>query len=127
MEKTINPFSLSARLKSFRYAAQGFVYIVRYEHNARIHLFISGVVLIMGFLLHIRRVEWVLVLLCMGFVLAAEMINTTIEKLSDVVSPQKNEQIRVVKDISAAVVLLSSLIAMIAGLIIFVPYIRQLL
>jgi diacylglycerol kinase len=54
------------------------------------------------------------------------MINTAIEKLSDIVSPQKNEQIRVIKDISAAVVLLSSCIAMIAGLIIFVPYLWQL-
>ena len=127
MEKLINGFSISARLKSFRYAAQGFIYIVRYEHNARIHLIISGVVLIMGFLLHIKRVEWVLVLICMGFVLTAEMINTAIEKLSDMVSPQKNEQIRVIKDISAAVVLLSSIISMIAGLIIFVPYLWQLL
>jgi diacylglycerol kinase (ATP) len=126
MERTGNQFSISARLKSFRYAAQGFLYIIRYEHNARIHLFISGVVLIMGFLLHIKRLEWVLVLLCMGFVLTAEMINTTIEKLSDIVSPQKNEKIRVIKDISAAVVLLSSFIAMIAGLIIFVPYLCQI-
>jgi diacylglycerol kinase len=62
----------------------------------------------------------------MGLVLTAEMINTTIEKLSDIVSPQKNEHIRVIKDISAAVVLLSSFIAMIAGLIIFVPYLWQL-
>lgn len=126
MEKSDNQFSISARLKSFRYAAQGFLYIVRYEHNSRIHLFISGVVLIMGFILHIRRLEWVLVLLCMGLVLTAEMINTTIEKLSDIVSPRKNEQIRVIKDISAAVVLMSSFVAMIAGLIIFVPYLWQL-
>jgi diacylglycerol kinase len=126
MENSDNQFSISSRLKSFRYAAQGFLYVIRYEHNARIHLFISGVVLIMGFLLHIRRLEWVLVLLCMGFVLAAEMINTTIEKLSDIVSLQKNEKIRVIKDISAAMVLLSSFIAAIAGLIIFVPYLWQL-
>jgi diacylglycerol kinase len=126
MEKSNNQFSITNRLKSFRYAAQGFLYIVRYEHNARIHLFISGVVLIMGFLLHIRRLEWVLVLLCMGFVLTAEMINTAIEKLADIVSPLKNEQIRVIKDISAAVVLLSSFLAMISGLIIFVPYLWQL-
>jgi diacylglycerol kinase (ATP) len=84
------------------------------------------IVLIMGFLLHIKRLEWVLVLLCMGLVLAAEMINTTIEKLSDIVSPQKNEQIRVIKDISAAAVLLSSFIAMISGLIIFLPYLWRL-
>jgi diacylglycerol kinase len=126
MENSDNPFSISARLKSFRYAAQGFVYIVRYEHNARIHLFISGVVLIMGFLLHIKRLEWVLVLLCMGLVLAAEMINTVLEKLSDIISPQKNEKIRVIKDISAAMVLLCSFIAAMAGLIIFVPYLCQL-
>jgi diacylglycerol kinase len=126
MEKSMNGFSISARLKSFRYAALGFIYIVRHEHNARIHLFISGVVLIMGFLLHIKRVEWVLILLCMGFVLTAEMINTAIEKLSDIVSPHENDHIRVIKDISAAVVLLSSLISLIAGLIIFVPYLWHL-
>jgi diacylglycerol kinase len=126
MDNSTNRFSLSARLKSFRYAAQGFLYILRYEHNARIHLFISGLVLIMGFLLHIKRLEWALVLLCMGFVLTAEMINTAIEKLSDFVSPQKNEPIRIIKDISAAVVLLSSFIAVIVGLLIFVPYLWKL-
>jgi diacylglycerol kinase (ATP) len=126
MDKSTNQFSIPARLKSFGYAARGFLYILRYEHNARIHVFISGVVLIMGFLLHIKRLEWVLVLLCMGFVLTAEMINTVIEKLSDIVSPGRNAQIGAIKDISAAVVLLSSLIALIAGLIIFVPYLWQL-
>jgi diacylglycerol kinase (ATP) len=126
MDKSTNPFSIQARLRSFRYAARGFSYILRYEHNARIHVFISGVVLIMGFLLHIKRLEWILVLLCMGFVLTAEMINTAIEKLSDIVSPGKNEQIGAIKDISAAVVLLSSIIALITGLIIFVPYMWQL-
>ena len=126
MEKSNNPFSLSDRLRSFRYAAQGFIFIVRYEHNARIHLFISGLVLIMGFLLHIKRMEWVLVLLCMGFVLTAEMINTVLEKLSDIISPQYNEKIRVIKDISAAVVLVSSAIALISGLFIFLPYLRAL-
>ncbi len=126
MEKSSNPFSIPARLKSFRYAVQGFVYILRYEHNARIHVFISGLVLIMGFLLHIRRLEWVLILLCMGFVLTAEMINTAFEKLSDVVSPQINDSIRIIKDISAAVVLLSSFIAVITGLLIFGPYLWKL-
>ena len=126
MEKSDNQFSIPARLKSFKYAIQGFVYIVRYEHNARIHLFITGAILIMGFLLHIRKMEWVLVLLCMGLVLSVEMINTAIEKLSDIVSPQKNEKIRVIKDISAAMVLVSSIIAMIAGLIIFLPHLGRL-
>jgi diacylglycerol kinase len=62
----------------------------------------------------------------MALVLTAEMINTAIEKLSDIVSPQKNERIRVIKDISAAAVLLSAFIAVISGLIIFVPYLWQL-
>jgi diacylglycerol kinase (ATP) len=126
MDKSTNPFSIPARLRSFRYAARGFLYVLRYEHNARIHVFISGVVLIMGFLLHIKRLEWVLVLLCMGFVLTAEMINTVLEKLSDIVSPGRNEQIGAIKDISAAVVLLSSFIALVAGLIIFIPYLAKL-
>jgi diacylglycerol kinase len=126
MEKSSNRFSLAARLKSFSYAIQGIIFVIRYEHNARIHLFFSVLVILSGFLLKISRVEWVLVLLCIAMVIITEMINTIIEKLVDLVSPQKNDQAGIIKDISAAVVLFSACIAVVAGIIIFLPHVIQL-
>jgi diacylglycerol kinase len=126
MEKSTNRFSLAARLKSFSYAIQGIIFVIRYEHNARIHLFFSVLVILSGFLLKISRVEWVLVLLCIAMVIITEMINTIIEKLVDLVSPQKNDQAGIIKDISAAVVLFSACIAVVAGIIIFLPHVIQL-
>lgn len=56
-----------------------------------------------------------------------EALNTAIEKLSDIVSPEKDDRIRIVKDISAGAVLISSIVAVVIGLIIFIPHLRTFL
>jgi diacylglycerol kinase len=126
MEKRESGFSIRKRLASFRPAFNGLIRVLKYEHNARIHLLAALVAIIMGILLHINRVEWLFVILCIGMVITAEIINTAIEKLVDRVSPEKNETARFIKDVSAAAVLVSSLIALVSGLIIFLPYLFRL-
>jgi diacylglycerol kinase (ATP) len=78
-------------------------------------------VILLGIWLRLREAQWVTVILAMGLVLAAEAFNTCVEKICDLVNPQKDERVRFIKDVSAAAVLLASLAAATVGLIIFFP------
>lgn len=120
-------FSLSNRLKSFSYAFNGLKILIKEEHNARIHLFVAIVVVMAGFVFKISVNEWFAVLFAIGFVMTVEIINTAIENMADIVSPEKDKRIKKIKDLSAAAVLISALTALVIGLIIFIPKILDLI
>ena len=112
-------FSFKARLHSFKYAFRGVFLLFRYEHNAWIHLIAIVCAVTAGIILSLTSLEWVAILFAIGSVLAAEAINTAIEKLADFVSPVL---IGKVKDLAAAAaVLILSICAFIIGGIIFIP------
>lgn len=115
------PFSIRRRLESFKYAGRGIRWLFA-EHNAWIHLVATIGVIIAGLCFGITRGEWIIIILCIGIVFAAETFNTAIEKLANVVSPQWNEAIGKVKDLAAGAVLICAIAAAIVGLIIFIPY-----
>jgi len=115
------PFKISERLKSFDYAVQGLKTFFITQHNARLHLLAAVVVLLMSYVLHINTVEWLFIIFSIGLVFIAEMMNTAIEFLCDKITLETHPQIKKVKDVSAAAVLLASLAAVIVGLIIFTP------
>jgi len=119
-------FSILKRFKSFVYAFSGLKILFKEEHNSRVQLFVALCVLIAGFVFSISAYEWIALIFCIGFVLALETINSVLENISDFVSPQNNETIKKVKDLSAAAVLLGAITTLIIGLIIFVPKIFQL-
>jgi diacylglycerol kinase (ATP) len=79
-------------------------------------------VIIAGIVLGITRTEWIMVVMCIGTVIAAELFNTAIEKLVDLVSPERHPVAGRVKDIAAGAVLICAVAAAIIGLIIFIPY-----
>ena len=79
-------------------------------------------VIIAGIVLGITRTEWIMVVMCIGTVIAAELFNTAIEKLVDLVSPVRHPVAGRVKDIAAGAVLICAVAAAIIGLIIFIPY-----
>ncbi len=108
-------------LKSFGYAVQGLRSVVRSEQNFRIHILAGVVAIFLGFYLDITKLEWVLVISCITAVMGAEIMNTAIEKLCDIVSPQYHEKIKIVKDLAAAAVLIVSIGALATGCIIFIP------
>ena len=110
-------------LKSFRYAFDGVKTLWREEHNFRIHIFAAVLVLILGFIFHISILEWISIILASGFVIGAEILNTSIENLADFVSPEKHHEIKKIKDLAAAAVLISAIVALIIGTLIFLPYI----
>ena len=118
---TVTNSSAMNRLKSFKYAFNGLKILIKEEPNARIHLLASLVVIMLSVALEINVMEWVAVVFCIGFVLVAETFNTSLEKISDFISPEKNEKIKKIKYLAAAAVLLSALTALTTGLIIFIP------
>jgi len=126
MEKPVDLKKPVSRLKCFKYATRGLFYVFISEPNARIHIGILLFVIIAGVLLHIATIEWIMVVICSGMVIAAEVINTSIEKLVDMVSPGINEKAGIVKDIAAGAVLITVFISIITGLLIFVPHILRL-
>jgi diacylglycerol kinase len=120
------PFSIIDRLKSFKYAFNGLKVLIRDEHNSRIHLVIAILVIILGFIFKISMYEWIAVCFAIGFVITTEIINSALENLADFVSPDTNNIIKKVKDLSAAGVLISALTAVVIGLIIFLPKIIEM-
>ena len=127
MIKNKQAFSIAKRLKSFTFAFNGLKILLREEHNSWIHIAITICVVIVGFLLQISLIEWIAIVLCMGLVFALELVNSAIENIADFVSPQKNEIIKKVKDLSAAAVLIAAICSAIVGIIIFLPKIIDLI
>ncbi len=116
-------FSIKKRLRSFGYAFNGIKTLLRDEHNSRIHLTAMIAVVVLGFVFRIKPTEWCIVALCCGGVLMAEAMNSAIEAIADLVSPEFHPLIKKAKDIGAAGVLMMAIAAAAAGLIIFIPYI----
>lgn len=109
------------RLLSFKYALQGVKALFTSQPNARIHLLVTLLVLIMGIWLQLDFTEWAVIAMCIAGVLAAEAFNTAIEYLTDLVSPDYHILAGKTKDVAAAGVLLSALGAAAAGLCILGP------
>lgn len=116
-----NKFSSKARLKSFGYAFKGLAYFFRTQHNTWIQLVIAAIAVALGFYLKISSSEWCWIISCIGFVFVAELFNTAIETLTDLVSPDYNEKAGRVKDVAAGAVLIASITAAVVGLMIFIP------
>lgn len=113
-------------LRSLKYALNGCAKLFGTERNARIHLAAFVFVVAAGFYFEIDRVEWMIILLASGAVIAAEAMNTAIEGTIDLVHPQHGEKAGRIKDIAAGAVLIVTCAAIAIGLIVFFPKIRDL-
>ena len=118
-------YDLKKQLHSFGYAWKGVRRCIGREQNLSFHLIAMILTVIAGFILGITRMEWIMVILCIGVVIAAELFNTAIEKLVDLVSPERHPIAGQVKDIAAGAVLVCAVAAAIIGLIIFIPYLTR--
>jgi diacylglycerol kinase (ATP) len=112
---------LKKRINSFGYAFKGIATLFQTQINARIHLVVLLAVVAAGFLFKINATEWCLIALACASVLAAEAMNTAVEFVVDLVSPQYHELAGKAKDVAAAAVLLMAFGAIAVGLIIFLP------
>ncbi len=112
--------------KSFRYAFNGISILFKEETNARIHLIVATITIVVGWMLKISITEWCFVTLCITLVIMAEAFNTAIENLTDLVSPKVHPLAGKTKDLAAGAVLILSIGAVLVGLIIFAPKIAKL-
>lgn len=119
-------YDYKKQLRSFRYAWQGIHQCVGREQNLSFHLIVTVLVIGAGFAFGITPGEWTAICLCIGLVVSAELFNTAIERLVDLVSPQRHPLAGQVKDIAAGAVLVCALAAIAVGLIIFVPYLTRI-
>ena len=120
-------FTIRARARSFAFAGRGLWALLRREHNAWIHLLAAAVAVGAGAWWRISRLEWCLVLICIGAVLAAEAFNTAIESLADAAKPEPHPLVGKAKDLAAAGVLLVSIAAALVGLLVFGPHLWDML
>ena len=125
--KSKNRFSLKKRLQSFKYAFRGIHITFRTQHNAWIHFFATVLVIASGLILQVTTTEWFVLLLCIGMVVSAEIFNTSIEYLVDLISPEYNERVGYIKDLSAAAVLIVAIVSAIIGLWIFIPKLNTII
>lgn len=119
--------SIKRLRKSFGYAFKGIDDVIEHEPNMKIHVVVAILVIIMAFILKVSIIEWIILVLLIGAVLAAETINTTIENLVDMYTKEYDEKAKIVKDTAAGTVLILAITSAIIGLIIFVPKIICLL
>ena len=108
--------------KSFECSARGVARVTLTQRSFRIQLLIFALVIIAGFIFHISNTEWLFIILVSGMVLSLEMINTALEYIIDLVTEEYKVHVKHIKDITAGAVLVSSSIAFIGGLIIFIPH-----
>lgn len=108
-------------INSFKYAGVGIITAIKSERNIKIHIFFVILVSLMGFILKISKIEWLICLLCFGLVIGMELVNTALEKVVDIASPNKCLLAKEAKDVAAGAVLFVALIAAMIGLIIFLP------
>ena len=112
---------LKSRIRSIRIALEGVKQVLLTQQNAKIHAGFSIAVILLGLLLDISRWEWMVLVIVMGLVWSAEIFNTAIELITDMISPEEDPLIKVIKDISAGGVLIAAFISILVGLLLFGP------
>ena len=119
-------FSIKKRIKSFSYAFAGLKVLFREEHNSWIHAVAAVMAIVAGFLFRISYMEWIAVLIVIGMVISAEILNSSLERTADFVKAERDDRKRDIKDLGAAAVLVCAIVAVLVGLIIFLPKILAL-
>lgn len=116
---------IQKRIHSFKYAINGFIQVAKSEINMQIHLVASVLVVVLSLYLSLSNIEFAIILTCIGLVFMAEIFNTVIEKYLDFYHPERSEKVGILKDMSAAAVLVVSMMSAMVGLLIFVPKILE--
>ena len=113
--------------KSFGYAFEGIGTCIKKERNMKIHCVAAVFLVIAGVILKISAIEWCICLALFGLVMALEHVNTAVEAVVDMVTEEYHPLAKVAKDTAAGAVLIAAIMAAIAGCIIFLPKIAQIL
>jgi undecaprenol kinase/diacylglycerol kinase (ATP) len=120
-----NPFRIHR--VSFKHAFDGFIYAIRTQPNFRFHLLATFVAILLGIYFSVNSTEWLILIFTINTVLVAEMINTAIESMVDLITEERREAAKIAKDVSAAMVLVSATLAVAVAVFIFLPKILNLI
>jgi diacylglycerol kinase len=115
------PRRAASRIASFRHAFAGWWHVIRTQRNAWIHAVVSSLVFLVGLWLGLSRIEWAVIILTIALVWMAEFVNTALEAVVDLASPDIHPLAKIGKDVGAAAVLVGALAAVIVGLLILGP------
>ncbi|HLA08707.1 MAG TPA: diacylglycerol kinase family protein [Anaerolineales bacterium] len=110
-----------SRINAIGHAFRGWWHVLKTQHNAWVHSMVATVVIALGFWLEIPPRDWAVIMLTIAMVFMAEFINTAIEAMVDLASPQKHPLAKVGKDVGAGAVLVAALAAVLIGLLILGP------
>lgn len=113
-------------LKSANFAIEGILHGARTQRHLRYHFISAAVVLIASYVLGVTRLEFILLSLAVILVLSAEMLNSAVEAIVDLVSPNYTEKARIAKDIAAGAVFITAFGAAVLGYVILFPYIKKI-
>lgn len=108
-------------VRSFKHAGAGIIYCFKTQRNMGIHAAAGLLALIMAYVLHVEKIEMMLLLTAVFAVVGAEVFNTAIEKAVDVATRDKNDLAHIAKDVAAGAVLLAAVFSILVGLFVFVP------
>lgn len=125
MRGTDRAGALRARLKSLRHAIDGLAFVLATQPNAKIHLAVAIGVGLAGLVLGVGREDWLWLGLAVAIVWIAETLNTAVEHLCDVVSPEPHPSVKRAKDVAAGAVLIASVTAAAIGTAVFLPRIAH--
>ena len=113
--------------RSLGHALDGIKYAISHEKNFRIELFFGILVIALIFIFKVKNWEAIILILMMMWVLITELTNTVFERVVDILKPRIHPYARLIKDLMAAVVLISAVVSIVVGVIIFYPYFRELI
>ena len=114
------PFIIN-RLKSIGFAFRGLVLLLKTEASIQLQFIIAIVVTAGGFYFNISRTEWLIQIAMIGLVISIEGLNTAIESMADFIHPEQHQQIGKIKDMAAGAVLIAAILAVITGVLIYIP------
>ncbi|ULT55697.1 diacylglycerol kinase family protein [Neobacillus drentensis] len=112
-------------VSSFSFAIAGVLTAIQKERNMRFHLISSILVLGLSFYFSISKIEWLLILFTIGGMFALELMNTAIERVVDLVTAEYHPLAKQAKDIAAGAVFVYAVLAVIVGIIIYLPYVLK--
>lgn len=113
-------------IKSFGYSFKGLRTVFREEQNLKIQFFAAIIILILAWYFSVDRLELIILILSMGLVILAEVLNSAVERVTDVLKPRINDYVKEIKDIMAAAVMITAITSIIIGILIFYPHILKL-
>ena len=120
-----SPQRAQTRIESIGYALAGIWHVIRTQRNAWIHSIATLAAIFLGFWLRINETDWALLVIAISIVWLAELMNTALEALVDLLSPESHPLAKIAKDVAAGAVLLSSIAAFVLGFLIFLSPLRE--